>query len=98
MAGAKETKDYAGGWITERKGTGVPAFLKASYIVIASSAVAYLIVYLYGETTHSDRGNLVQQFNRVTQTSEAFMYAVAAMAAAFLGAMIAFAYRKPHDD
>ncbi|MFN0166042.1 MAG: hypothetical protein ACKV22_06390 [Bryobacteraceae bacterium] len=98
MAEVKDTKEYAGGWITERKGTGVPGFLKASYIVIASSTIVYLIVYLYGETNHSDRGTLVQQFNRVTQTSEVFMYAVAAMAAAFFAAMIAFAYKKPHDD
>ena len=33
-----ELKDYADGWITERKGTDVTGFLKLAYIVIAGGA------------------------------------------------------------
>jgi cytochrome c oxidase subunit IV len=95
-----EVKDYAGGWISERKGTPIPVFLKVVYLLWAVGTVSYLIVYMYGETTHSDRGPLVEQFNRATQTSESFMYMVAAMAALFFSLLIAFALKEPkgHDE
>ncbi len=38
-----EVKSYADGWITERKGTEIPAFLKFAYIVIACGCFAYFL-------------------------------------------------------
>lgn len=92
-----EVKDYAGGWISERKGTPIPTFLKAVYLLWAIGTVSYLIIYMYGEVSHADRGPLVRQFNTVTDTSESLMYMVAAMAAVFFSLLIAFALREPKE-
>jgi len=100
-AGAKadsEIQDYADGWITERKGTGVPSFLKFAYIVIIASAIGYLFIYMNGEVNHSDRGALVRQFNQATQSSPGFMYAVVAMVAIYLVIVVAFAFKAVHKD
>lgn len=94
----KDIKEYADGWMTERKGTDVPVFLKFAFIVIAAGAVAYFFIYMNGETTHSDRGQLVQRFNEVTGASPALMYAVAAMAIIFGIIVVTFAFKKFHED
>ena len=93
-----ELKSYADGWITERKGTDVPTFLKFAYIVIAGGCIAYLIIYMVGEVNHSTRGVLVRQFNSVSQTSPAFMYFVAALMAIFAIVVVKFAFSKFHED
>lgn len=93
-----EVKEYADGWITERKGTDVPVFLKAAFVVIALGALAYLLVYMNGETTHADRGVLVQEFNRATQHSDIFMYGVEAIGVVYAIILIAFAFRKFRED
>jgi SNF family Na+-dependent transporter len=93
-----ETKDYADGWITERKGTDVPKFLKLSYIVIAAAALAYFIYYMFGEVNHSDRGVLVRQFNQMTQSSPGFMYFVAVLVVVFAAVVVKFAFSKFHED
>ena len=101
MAEAKvpeEIKEYADGWISERKGTGVPTFLKFAYIVIAAGCIGYLYIYMNGEVNHSDRGALVRQFNQVTQSSPGFMYAVIAMVVVFAIVVVTFGFRKPHED
>jgi|SRR5271157_5403278 len=90
--------EYADGWITEREGTGVPTFLKFAYIVIAAGVIAYLFVFMNGEVNHSDRGALVRQFNQVTQSSPAFMYAVIAMVAVFAIVVVTFAFKAVHKD
>ena len=88
--------EIAGGWITEKADTGVPAFLRACYVLISSAAAAYLIIYMYGETSHSDRGPLVKQFNLVTITNEPFMYIVAALVVAYIVILSIFAAGKAH--
>jgi len=93
-----ELHDYADGWITERKGTGVPTFLKFAYIVIMAGAIGYLFIYMNGEVNHSDRGVLVRQFNSVTQSSPAFMYAVIALVAVYAVIVIAFGFKAVHKD
>jgi hypothetical protein len=93
-----DIKEYADGWITERKGTDVPVFLKFAYIVIAGGCLAYFFIYMNGEETHSDRGVLVRAFNAVTGTSNGFMYFVGALAVLFAIGVIAFAFRKFHED
>jgi len=94
----KATHEYADGWISERTGTGVPTFLKFAYIVILAGALGYFFIYMNGEVNHSDRGTLVRQFNQMTQSSPAFMYAVIAMVAVFAIAVIGFAFRAVHKD
>jgi len=94
----EELKSYADGWITERKGTDVPPFLKFAYLVIAAGALIYFFVYMNGEIHNSERGIIVQQFNRVTQSSPGFMYAVAAMIVVFIILLVRFVFSKFHED
>ncbi|MBI4903724.1 MAG: hypothetical protein HY820_08820 [Acidobacteria bacterium] len=93
-----EIQEIAGGWITERKHTQVPGFLRFSYIIIGVSTVSYLVLQMYGDVGHPDRGSLVEQFNRISETSPGLMYGVAALAAVFFLAVIMFAFgEKEHD-
>ncbi|HTR23772.1 MAG TPA: hypothetical protein VMI10_07290 [Terriglobales bacterium] len=96
--GSNEIKSYADGWITERKGTEIPAFLKFCYIIIAGGALAYFFVFMNGEVNHSTRGALVRQFNSVTQSSRGLMYFVAALIVIFAIITVKFAFSKFHED
>jgi hypothetical protein len=89
-------KDYAGGWITEREGTDIPTFLKFAYIVIAGGAVAYFLLYMYGEVNHSERGPLVRALNAATGASAGLMYAIAALIVIFGIITVVFSFGKPH--
>lgn len=94
-----ELKEYAGGWITERKGTGIPPFLKFAYPVIAIACVIYLFAFINGEVNHSTRGALVRQLDAVTGSANGFMYVVAAMIAVFVIILITFLFKKPgHEE
>jgi hypothetical protein len=90
----QKLKEYAEGWITEREGTQVPGFLKLAYVVIAGSALAYFLIYMYGEVNHPDRGGLVRAFNAATEASGALMYAVAALIVVFGVIVVAFSFGK----
>lgn len=96
--GTNEIKEYADGWITEKKGTDVPAFLKFAYIVIAGGAFIYFFIFMFGEVNHSTRGALVRQFNAVTQSSSRLMYFVAVLIAIFAIVTVKFAFGKSHED
>ena len=89
-----ELTEYAGGWITERKGTGIPGFLKLAYPVILIACAVYLFVYMNGEITHSTRGNLVQQLNAATGNANSFMYVVMALIGVYIVVLLAFLYKK----
>ena len=89
-----ELTEYADGWITERKGTGIPGFLKLAYPIILVACAVYLFVYMNGEITHSTRGNLVQELNAVTGNANTFMYVVMALIAAYVVVLLAFLYKK----
>lgn len=93
-----EIKNYADGWITEKKGTDVPAFLKYAFIVIAGGCLAYFLIFMNGEVNHSTRGHLVRQINSVTQSSPGFMYFVAALIAIYGVITVVFAFKKFHED
>jgi len=93
-----EIKEYADGWITERKGTDVPKFLKLCYVVIAAGCLAYFIYFMFGEVNHADRGMLVRQFNQMTQSSPGFMYFVGALIVVFAVVVVTFAVRNFHED
>lgn len=90
----KEIKEYADGWITEREGTEVPGFLKLAFPVIGLFCCGYLVVYMNGEVSHSDRGALVQAFNRITGTADGLMYFVTALAVIYVLIAVLFAIRK----
>jgi hypothetical protein len=90
-------KEYAGGWITEREGTEIPAFLKFAYIVIAGGAVTYFLLYMFGEVNHPDRGPLVRAMNAATEASAGLMYAIAALIVIFGVITVVFSFGKPHE-
>jgi hypothetical protein len=92
-----EIKEYADGWMTERKGTDAPVFLKAAFVIIPIGALTYFFVYMNGETFHSDRGVLVQAFNKATGTANGFMYFVGALILIYAAILIAFALKKFKD-
>ena len=100
-AAAQPAKDpnlheIAGGWIMERKGTEVPGFLKATYVVVASSGIIYSIWWVNGDTG-GERGQLVQQFNAATQFSPGFMWFVTALVVVFALILFKFAFTKHKD-
>ena len=96
--GQEELKDFADGWIQERKGTDAPGFLKFVFPVIGLGCTAYLVLQMYGDVNHATRGTFVQQFNKVSQTSPIFSYTVAAMALIYVVIVAKFAFSKPHKD
>lgn len=87
--------EYADGWITERAGTDLPPFLKLAFLVIAGGCIAYFLIYMYGETTHPDRGALVRSMNAATEASAVLMYAIVAMIIVYGVIVVAFSFRKP---
>lgn len=96
--GPQDLKEYADGWMTERKGTDAPGFLKLAFPVIGLASVVYLILQMYGDTGHATRGALVQQFNAATKTSPAFMYGVAVLAFIYVVVVVLFTLRSFHED
>ncbi|MBL8171105.1 MAG: hypothetical protein JNJ50_23305 [Acidobacteria bacterium] len=92
-----EIKEYADGWITERKGTEVPAFLKFAYIIIAGGCLTYLVIYMNGETGHAERGPLVQLLNAVTGSANGVMYTIVGIGVIYALVLVAFVFRKFHD-
>jgi hypothetical protein len=90
-------KEYAEGWITEREGTVVPGFLKLAFICISAGTVAYFLIYMYGETSHPERGQLVRAMNAATEASAALMYAIAALIVVFGVIVVVFSFGKPHE-
>ena len=96
--GQEELKEYADGWMTERKGTDAPGFLKLVTPIISLSGVAYLVFQMYGDVHHATRGKFVEQFNLVSKTSPALSYTVALLALVYVVTISVFAFRKPHQD
>lgn len=94
----EDLKEYADGWMTERKGTDMPGFLKLAFPVIGLGCVAYLVLQMYGDVAHDTRGTLVQKFNEVSQTSPGLMYAVTALGLIYVIAVVGFAIKKHHED
>ncbi len=72
----EEIHELAGGWITERKHTPIPTFLKLAYVGFCVFGVAYLYSYWAGETGHDTRGPLVQQFNAIAETPAGLWFGV----------------------
>jgi hypothetical protein len=89
-----EITEYAGGWITEKKGTEVPGFLKIAFPIIGLGCTSYFIFYMNGEVNHDERGPLVRLFNQATTSADGLMYFVAALALIFVVTVVLFAIRK----
>ena len=85
------------GWITERKDTDAPVFLKFAYIIIAGGCLTYLLVYMNGETSHAERGPLVQAFNTATTSANGLMYLVAALGIVYGLIVVTFVFKRFHD-
>ena len=90
----KDIHEYADGWITERKGTDVPRFLKVTYILIGLGCITYLVVFKNGDVNNATRGVLVRQLNMSTGGADMFMYFVAALALVALVGLASFAFKK----
>lgn len=93
-------KDYADGWITERKGTDVPSFLKVAYLIIAAGAVTYFIKFMFGEVDHETRGVLVKALNAATGATSAsgLMYGIVGLIVIYAVILAIFVFGKPHED
>jgi hypothetical protein len=95
----EDLKEYAGGWMTERKGTEAPTFLKIAFPVIGLFGVGYLVVYMNGEIHHPERGVFVQQFNQTSKSADGLMYGIAALVFIYVCIVVWFAVRKStHSD
>ncbi len=89
--------EIAGGWITERTGTKIPVFLKIAYVGFSLFGLSYLFLYVSGETSHTTRGVLVQEFNRAGEALSTFWLAViAGLLAAFICTLMVLAFGR--DD
>ena len=56
--------------------------------------MAYLVLFINGDTANSDRGPFVQAMDRVTGDANGLMYIVAALALVFVITVVLFAFRK----
>ncbi len=96
--GHDELKDYAGGWIMEKKGTDFPLFLKLAFPVIGLACTAYIVMQMWGDKDHATRGKFVRQFLDATHTSPALQYTVAALALIYVIIMVVFTVRTFKED
>ena len=88
-----ELHELAGGWITERKNTPVPGFLKLTYVGFCAFGLVYLVSYWSGETGHATRGPLVQQFNSLSQSPAAgFMGLLGLLLAIYAAGLLWYAF------
>ena len=91
--------ELAGGWITERVGTPIPAFLKLSYIGFCLFGLFYLWKYSVGEVDHATRGALVQQLNQVTDAPPvAWLVFLGVVLLAFIVGLLAFVFRAREEE
>ena len=93
-----ELKEYSDGWITERKDSEIPGFLKLAYPIIILAMVVYLFLLMNGEVNHSTRGIFVQQLNAVTGSANTFMYIVGAMIVVYAVILLAFVFGKQKHE
>ncbi|HXK10102.1 MAG TPA: hypothetical protein VMT70_10685 [Vicinamibacteria bacterium] len=99
MSENKDIHEVAGGWITERKGTPIPAFLKLAYVGFSLFGLVYLYLYWSGEVTHETRGPLVQAQNQIMQTPGTAWHAVIyACVAAFVVLLAWYAFFRRSED
>jgi hypothetical protein len=100
MSENKDIHELAGGWITERKGTPIPAFLKLTYVGFCLFGLVYLYRYWAGEVAHDTRGPLVQAQNQIMQTPGAAWHAVIYVCLAAFATLLAWYvfFRRSEDE
>ncbi len=94
----EELKQYADGWMTERKGTDIPKFLKLAFLIIGPACTAYIVLQMFGDIHHESRGPFVEQFAKVSVTSPVFQYVVTALALVYVIIMLVFTFRTFKED
>ena len=94
----EDLKEYAGGWLTERKHAPTPLFLKLAFPVIGVFSTCYLVMQMYGDVNHATRGKFVQEFIKTSQTSPGLQYAVTALVALYVVIMTVFTYSTFKED
>jgi len=88
-----EVKEHAGGWITERKGTKVPGFLKLSYVGFSLFGIVYLFLYRMGEVAHGARGAFVRELNQSMDVPPGpFIALLAACVILFVAGLLMFTF------
>ncbi len=93
------THELAGGWISERKGTPVPGFLKLAYAGLSAFGVAYLLLFVAGEVGHATRGPLVQQMSATMEPpGPVWIGVLAAILVAFGAALVWYAVVRRAGD
>ena len=95
----QEVHEVAGGWITERKGTSVPLFLKLAYAGFCVFGLIYLFRYWAGETAHATRGPLVQESNKIMTVPAGLpLYVIAALLIVFVGCLFFLAFLRKSEE
>jgi hypothetical protein len=98
-AGEPKVHEVAGGWISERVGTPIPAFLKLSYIGFCLFGLIYLFKYSLGEVDHATRGPLVQQLNQASDNpGTAWIIFLAVVLGAFVAGLLTFVFLAREDE
>ena len=93
MSDKNDVHEIAGGWISERKGMPIPAFLKLAYVGFCLFGIAYLFRYWSGEVTHETRGPLVQVQNAIMQVpGTAWQATIAVILGVFVLGLLWFAF------
>jgi len=96
---APKVHDLAGGWITERVGTPIPAFLKIAYVGFCLFGLFYLFKYSMGEVDNATRGPLVQQLNEISgKPPMAWIIFLGVVLGAFVIGLLAFAFRAKEEE
>ena len=91
----KNVHELAGGWITERKDTPIPLFLKLAYVGFSAFGFVYLFRYATGEVDHASRGPLVRQMNEVLdKPSEVWIGFLGVVLALFAAGLLVAAFGK----
>jgi hypothetical protein len=99
MSENKDIHELAGGWITERKGTPIPAFLKLAYVGFCAFGLVYLYRYWAGEVAHGTRGPLVQAQNQIMQVPGTAWHAVIYVClVAFVALLTWYAFFRRSED
>jgi hypothetical protein len=91
--------ELAGGWITERKGTPVPGFLKLAYVFFCLFGLGYLFLWFQGETGHATRGALVETFN-LTSPPPSLIWAgvLAAVLLVYVIGLLRYAFTAKEEE
>lgn len=91
--------EIAGGWITERRGTPIPGFLKLAYVGFGLFGLYYLFTYWMGETTHATRGSLVSELNQAIGAPAGWWHILlAVILALFVGGLLWYAFAAREEE